>query len=75
MKVTGKDGCSVQGETVTAKIAPPGKRLISISSTSRDTDANGQAIFTITAKEKAGKARITFQTAGQKKSITVTVKK
>ena len=75
VKITGEDGCPVEGETVTAKIAPSGKRLISILSTSRNTDANGETTFTITAKKKAGKARITFQSAGQKKSITVTVKK
>ena len=75
MKITGEDGCSVEGETVTAKIAPSGKRFILISSTSRNTDANGQATFTITAKKNAGKAKITFQTAGQTKSILVMVKK
>ena len=52
-----------------------GKKRISVSPTSQTTNENGQAIFTITAKKKTGKARITFQAAGQKKSITVTVKK
>ena len=75
VKVTGEDGCSVEGETITANIAPSGKRLISISSTSRDTDANGEATFTITTKKKSGKTRITFQAAGQTKLMTVMVKK
>ncbi|HHT9111772.1 MAG: hypothetical protein HZA47_09660 [Planctomycetes bacterium] len=75
MKITGEDGCSVEGERVTAKIAPSGKRFISISSLSEITDANGETTFTITAKKKAGKAKITFQAAGQTKSILVTVKK
>ena len=75
VKITGKDGCPVEDETITANIAPSGKRFISISSTSRDTDANGEATFTITAKKKTGKAKITFQAEGQTKSITATVKK
>ncbi|HHT9146898.1 MAG TPA: hypothetical protein ACFYD4_14685 [Candidatus Wunengus sp. YC61] len=75
VKITGEDGCPVEGETITANIAPSGKRFISISSTSRNTDANGEATFTITAKKKTGKARITFQAAGQTKTILVTVKK
>lgn len=75
VKITGEDGCPVEGETVTAKIAPSGKRLISVSSTSKDTDISGEATFTITARKKTGKARITFQAAGQTKSILVTIKK
>src|SRR3990170_2305554 len=38
VKITGEDGCSVEGETVTAKIAPSGKRLASISSLNEITD-------------------------------------
>ncbi len=75
MKITDEDSCSVEGKTVTAKIAPSCKRFISILSTSRNTDANGEPTFTITAKKKAGKAKITFRAAGQTKSITVTAKK
>ncbi|MBM4067285.1 MAG: hypothetical protein FJ266_16895 [Planctomycetes bacterium] len=75
VKITGEDGCPVEGETITANIAPSGKRLISISSLSEITDTNGEATFTITAKKKTGKAKIAFQAAGQTKSIAVTVKK
>ena len=75
VKITGEDGCSVEGETVTAKIAPSGKRLVSISSLNEITDTNGETTFTITAKKKTGKARVTFRAAGQKKSITLTIKK
>ena len=75
VKITGEDGCPVEGETITANIAPSGKRFISISSTSRNTDANGEVTFTITAKKKTGKARVTFQASGQEKSIAVAVKK
>src|SRR3990167_7771580 len=73
--VTGDGNCPGEGETVTVTITSSGKRLISISSTSKDTDINGEATFTITAKKKVGKAKVTFQAAGQKKLITVTVKK
>jgi hypothetical protein len=73
--VTGDGNCPEEGETVTVKITPSGKRLISISSTSKDTDISGEATFTITAKKKVGKARVTFQAAWQTKSMTVTVKK
>lgn len=73
--VTGDGNCPGEGETVTVKITPSGKRLISISSTSKDTDINGEATFTITAKKKVGMAKVTFQAAGQTKLITVTVKK
>ncbi len=73
--VTGDGNCPVEGETVTATIGASGKKRVSVSPTSQSTNENGQAIFTITAKKKAGKARVTFQAAGQTKSMTVTVKK
>ena len=73
--VTGNGNCPVEGETVTATVGASGKKRISVSPTSQTTNENGQATFTITTKKKTGKARITFQAAGQTKSITVTVKK
>src|SRR3989339_613263 len=73
--VTGNGNCPAEGETVMATIGASGKKRISVSPTSQTTNENGQATFTITTKKKTGKARITFQAAGQKKSITVTVKK
>ncbi|MBI2470819.1 MAG: hypothetical protein HYV59_06205 [Planctomycetes bacterium] len=73
--VTGDANCPVEGETVTATIAASGRKRVSVSPTSRATDENGQATFTITARKKIGKAKVTFQAEGQKKSITVTVKK
>lgn len=65
----------MEGETVTASIVASGKKRIYVSQASQLTDENGQAIFTITARKKTGKARVTFQAAGQTKSIAVTVKK
>ena len=75
VKITGNGNCPVEGETVTATIGAPGKKRISVSPSSQSTNENGQAIFTITARKKIGKARVTFQAAGLTKSITVTVKK
>ncbi|MBI5678449.1 MAG: hypothetical protein HZC52_08190, partial [Planctomycetes bacterium] len=73
--VTGNGNCPVEGETVTATIGASGKKRISLSPASQTTNESGQATFTITARKKTGKARVTFQAAGQTKSITVTVKK
>ena len=72
--VTGEYDYPVEGETVKAKVNVAGKKLISISSTSNTTDPNGQATFTITARKKNGKAKITFKSDCLKKSITVKVK-
>ena len=51
------------------------KKRMPVSPASQATNKNGQATFTITAKKQVGKARVTFQAAGQTKSMTVTVKK
>ena len=73
--VTGDGNCPAEGETVTATIGASGKKRVSVSPISQTTNENGQVTFTITAKKKAGKAKVTFQVAGQTKSMTVTVKK
>ncbi len=73
--VTGNGNCPAEGETVTASIGASGKKRISLSPASQTTNESGQATFTITARKKTGKAKVTFQAAGQTKSITVTVKK
>ena len=72
--VTGADNCAVEGETVTATINAAGKKRISTTS-SATTDASGEATFTITAKKKTGRARVTFKAGSVKKSMTVRVKK
>lgn len=68
------DSCVSEGKTVTATIGKAGKRRISISSASEVTDANGEAKFTIAAKDKIGKARIIFETGNLKKTILVKIK-
>ena len=72
--VTGANGCAVEGESVTATINSAGNKRISISPSSGETDENGQAIFTITAK-KTGNARVTFSAGDLRESILVKVTK
>lgn len=72
--VTGKDGCPAEGETVKASVST-GKSRISVSPASQETDENGQAVFTVIAGMKTGKAMITFKAGGKKKSMVVRVKK
>jgi len=66
--------CAVEGLTVTAIINNVGKKCISILPKSTPTDENGEATFTITAKNKTGNARITFKAGVLKKSIVVKVR-
>ena len=67
------DNCVPEGNTVIATIGKAGSRRISISSTSEVTDENGEAIFTITAKDMIGKAKVTFKSGSVKKAIIVKV--
>ena len=72
--VTLKGGnCVPEGNTVIATIGKAGSRRISISSASEVTDENGEARFTITAKDKIGKAKVTFKSGSVKKAIIVKV--
>lgn len=68
------NGCPIEGTTVTATIGKAGSKRISITPTNQATDENGEAIFIITAKNKAGNARVTFSTGSLKNSIVVKVK-
>ena len=61
------DDCASEGETVTATTNKAGEKRISISPASDTTDENGEAEFTITAKDKTGNARITFKADRVKK--------
>ncbi|HJW86793.1 MAG TPA: SBBP repeat-containing protein, partial [Candidatus Brocadiaceae bacterium] len=72
--VTGAGDCPVEGVTVTATINGNGKRLIAVSPSSQETDANGQAVFSITAKDRKGTAVIKFKARGLNKVVTVQVK-
>lgn len=57
---------------MTAKIKS-GKRCVSVTPLGQNTDAGGQAIFTITATKETGNAKVKFKIAGGLKT-TVTVK-
>ncbi|MCC7210429.1 MAG: hypothetical protein E3K40_15680 [Candidatus Brocadia sp.] len=73
--VTGIDSCSVVSEMVTAKIKF-GKKRISVTPLSQNTDAGGEAIFTIKATKETGNAKVKFETpSGLKTAVTVKVKR
>ena len=72
--ITGAEGCPSEGITVEPTINAAGKKRVSVSPTGKETDDNGQVVFTITAKNKPGNARITFKAGGLSKSISVRVK-
>ena len=52
--------CPAEGMTVTAVVNNKGKKLISVSPTSAVTDENGDAKFTIKAKNKKERQRSIF---------------
>lgn len=68
------DYCFPTGNIVTANISKFGSKRILISPKSAITDETGKAAFTITAKDKTGKAKVTFNTWNVKKAIIVRVK-
>ncbi|MEP9411366.1 MAG: carboxypeptidase regulatory-like domain-containing protein, partial [Candidatus Brocadia sp.] len=72
--VTCADGTPVPGVTVTAEVRT-GKKRISVSPSSAVTDANGQALFTITAGKKTGDSRVRFEADGLRTNVTVKVRK
>ncbi len=72
--VKGAGDCLVEGVTVTATIKGKDKQIIGVSPGSQETDANGQAVFTINAKDKKGTAVIKFKASGLSKVATVQVK-
>ena len=73
--VTDGGGCPVADVKVSARIKGAGKKRIGISPSSETTDENGNAVFTITAKNKTGKAKVKFKAGRVKKQLTVTVVK
>ncbi len=68
------DGCPPEESgIVKAKVNKTGKKRITVSPQSATTNAKGEATFTITAKNKAGNARVQFRYLEDLKT-TVTVK-
>ena len=71
----GENGCLVEGETVNVKMTKSAKKKISVSPEEGGiTDANGEAVFTLSGKKK-GIGKVTFEVNGLKEKITVKVKK
>ncbi len=69
------DSGVLKGEKVTAIIGKASSRHILISPSDRVTNEHGLVQFNITAKDKAGRARIIFKSGNVKKSIIVRVRK
>lgn len=63
------------GELVTAKVNRSGKKRVSVSPESATTNVNGEAMFTITASNKAGKAKVKFRYKDLKTTVKVKVVK
>ena len=74
VKVTGADGCPVEGQLVTATVNAAGKKRLSVQR-SNTTDENGEATFTIVTKNKLGMARIRFLTGDISSESSVKVVK
>lgn len=72
--VTCDNGTPVAGTTVTATVIK-GKKRVSVLPTSEITDTNGQATFTIKAKNKTGNAKVRFEADGLRDSVSVKVSK
>lgn len=60
---------------VKAKTVKGGRNLIRVTPSSKRTDANGEAVFTITAKNKTGNATVTFKDGSLSTQVSVTVVK
>ena len=58
--VKGAADCPVLGKTIDARINRNGSKHISVTPSSQATDENGEAMFTIKAKDKINKAKVTF---------------
>lgn len=60
VSLTGKNGCPIEGEVVTAMLTYPNDKFLWIIPNSLVTDEKGQAIFTIKANENTGEAKVKF---------------
>lgn len=73
--VTGEDGCPVEGDSVKAKVGDSGNEYLKVSPKKQTTNANGEAVFTINAKKKAGSAVVKFKDGDLSTQVDVTVVK
>ncbi len=70
--VTDDNGCFAEGIMVKATILS-GSNLISVAPDSQKTNADGEAAFTIKAKNRDGTAKVKFKATGLPQSVVVTV--
>lgn len=70
--VTGDNGCLAEGIMVKATIVS-GKNFISVLPDSQKTNADGEAAFTIKAKNRDGTVKVRFKATGLPQSVVVTV--
>ncbi|TVM03988.1 MAG: hypothetical protein CV087_02010 [Candidatus Brocadia sp. WS118] len=69
-------GCPPEeGETVTAKVNKAGRKRVSVSPQSATTNVQGEAVFTISAKNRTGNARVQFRYEDFKTTVKVKVVK
>ena len=73
--ITGNGGCPIEGDTVKARIDSNDEELLKVSPKKQTTDANGEAVFMITAKNKAGNAAVKFKDGDLSTQVNVTVVK
>ncbi|HHT9116524.1 MAG TPA: hypothetical protein ACFYEL_08650, partial [Candidatus Wunengus californicus] len=73
--VIGENDCPVEGDMIKAKTDKAGRGRIRVTPSSKRTDASGEAIFTITAKNKTGNATVTFKDGSLSTQVSVTVVK
>ena len=71
--VTGEDDCPVEGRRIRVTIDRNGRRLIRVTPRSRKTDADGEAEFTITARNRIGNTNVTFKVKKSDLKTTVSV--
>ena len=64
MSVTGTSGCPVANQTVKTEISATGKKRIKVEPKEQTTGSDGTATFTISAKNKTGKATLKFVVKG-----------
>jgi len=71
--VTGVNGCPVKDQMVKATIDKDGRDVIRVTPQSIKTDSNGEAVFTVTAKNKTGNTTVKFKAKKTELETTVSV--
>ena len=71
--VTGANGCPAEDKKVKATIDKDGRDIIKVTPQSIKTDANGEAVFTITAENKTGNTTVKFKAKKTELETTVSV--